>query len=768
MVTATIVGYPRIGPNRELKRALEGFWSGKRTAVDFDAVAASIRRESWRRQRDAGIDLIPVNDFSLYDQMLDMMLVLGAIPPRFGWDGGAISHDLRFAMARGVPDNDEISALEMTKWFDTNYHYLVPELAPDQTFRLADDKPLRELAEAREQGAGDQAKVVLIGPLTFLLLSKSTVDDHPPVELMDALLPAYEELVRRLIAAGAKTIQFDEPVLVMDRTDAERAALGTAYERLAEAASHAHLIVQTSFGDTGDNYDALMALPVQGVGLDLVRGPAQVDRLLQGGLPDGKTLYAGIVDGRNIWVNDLTASLGTLRSLADRLGRDRVVVSSSCSLQHVPIDVNGEDHLDPEVRSWLAFANQKLDEIALLARGVRDGGAAVADALERNRITLAQASASVHRGRPEVRSRADHLVAGADHRTTPYAERAAAQRDRLHLPEFPTTTIGSFPQTGTIRKQRRAFESGQLTEADYDRFLKDEIRQVVRHQEVVGLDVLVHGEPERNDMVQYFGEQLVGFAFTHNGWVQSYGSRCVRPPIIYGDVYRPEPMTVRWASFAQSLTERPMKGMLTGPVTILNWSFVRDDQSRAVTCTEIALAIQDEVRDLEAAGIGVIQIDEPALREGLPLRRAEWDDYLGWATRAFRIASAVAAPETQIHTHMCYSEFGDIIDAIEALDADVLSIENARSGEELLKVFRSQGYDKGIGPGVYDIHSPAIPSEHAIEQRLRDIAAVLPAEQIWVNPDCGLKTRRDEEVWLSLEHMVGAARAMRAAVPVGV
>ena len=768
MTTATITGYPRIGLNRELKRALEGYWSGKRTAVDLDSVAASVRRESWRHQRAAGIDLIPVNDFSLYDQMLDMMLVLGAIPPRFGWDGGAITHDLRFAMARGVPDNDEISALEMTKWFDTNYHYLVPELAPDQTFRLADDKPLRELAEAQQASYGELAKVVLIGPLTFLLLAKSTIDDHPPVELMDALLPTYEELVRRLVAAGAHTIQFDEPVLVMDRTDHDRAVLATAYQRLAAAAGDARLIVQTYFGDTGDNYDALMSLSVDGVGLDLIRGPAQTDRLLQDGLPNGKTVYAGIVDGRNVWINDLSASLGTLRGLADRLGPDRVVVSSSCSLLHVPIDVTDEDDLDPEIRSWLAFANQKLDEIALLARGLHDGDAAVADQVERNRATLAQARASIHRDRPEVRARADRLPAGSDHRGASYAERATAQRERLRLPEFPTTTIGSFPQTGTIRKQRRAFESGQLTAAAYERFLEDEIREVVRHQEEVGLDVLVHGEPERNDMVQYFGEQLVGFAFTHNGWVQSYGSRCVRPPIIYGDVFRPEPMTVRWATFAQSLTQRPVKGMLTGPVTILNWSFVRDDQSRAVTCTEIALAIQDEVRDLEATGIGVIQIDEPALREGLPLRQSEWAEYLGWATRAFRIASAVAAPETQIHTHMCYSEFGDIIDAIEALDADVLSIEHARSGQELLEIFRSHGYDKGIGPGVYDIHSPAVPSEHAIEQRLRDIGDVLPPEQIWVNPDCGLKTRRDDEVWPSLEHMVGAARAMRAAVPAGV
>ncbi len=762
MVFATIPGYPRIGRQRELKRALEGYWSGKRTAEDLEATAAGIRAASWRQQADAGLDLIPVNDFSLYDQMLDMSILLGAIPERFSWDGGSVGLDLRFAMARGTTQTGQVAALELTKWFDTNYHYLVPELAPDQRFRLADDKPLRELREAQALGHGERARVTLIGPLTYLMLAKSTIEGESCLPLMDELVPVYCDLVARLAEAGARWISFDEPILVTDLAEAEIDALRSAYAGIAAARGDARLLVQTYFGGAGPSYEALVGLPVDGIGLDLVRSPESIDQIEAHGFPKDKLLLAGVVDGRNVWANDLAASLTMLERLGRSVDPDRIVVSSSCSLLHVPIDVAGEDGIDPEVRSWLAFAAQKLGEIGTLKRGLAAGRGAVAAELASSDRVAAAARTSDHRTRSDVRRRVDALPDGADRRSAPYADRAAAQQTRLALPAFPTTTIGSFPQTDDIRIHRQAFERGTLSREAYDGYLEDQVREVIRHQEEIGLDVLVHGEPERNDMVQYFGEQLDGFAFTYSGWVQSYGSRCVRPPIIYGDVRREAPMTVRWATFAQSLTGRPVKGMLTGPVTILNWSFVRDDQLRSETCLQIALAIQDEVRDLEAAGIAAIQIDEPALREGLPLRRSDWQAYLDWATRCFRVSAAVARPDTQIHTHMCYAEFNDIIGAIEALDADVLSIEHARSGEELLEVFRAHGYDKGIGPGVYDVHSPAVPGVDAIAEHLRQIRGVLPADRVWVNPDCGLKTRRDGEVWPSLVNMVTAARQLRS------
>jgi 5-methyltetrahydropteroyltriglutamate--homocysteine methyltransferase len=765
MVLATIPGYPRIGGRRELKRALEGYWRGQRSAAELEETAAGIRAGNWRRQVDAGLDLIPVNDFSLYDQMLDMSIVLGAIPERFGWDGGPVDLDLRFAMARGRTDDDSVPALELTKWFDTNYHYLVPELAPDQTFRLADDKPLRELREAQALGFGDRTRVALIGPLTYLLLAKSTTEGASCLPLMDALIPVYQALVAQLAAAGARWISFDEPITVTDLGPAELDALRRAYSAIAATRGDARLLVQTYFGSPGASYETLVNLPVDGVGLDLVRSPETLQLIERHGFPADRLLLAGVVDGRNVWANDLSKSMLTLDRLATVIPGDQLAVSSSCSLLHVPIDAAGEDGIDQEIRDWLAFATQKLDEIAILKRGLDEGRSAIAGDLAGRDRLIAATRSSTHRTRRSVRQRIANLPDAADRRGARYVDRAVAQQTRLRLPSFPTTTIGSFPQTGDIRTHRQEFDRGTLSRDAYEGFLEDQVREVIRHQEEIGLDVLVHGEPERNDMVQYFGEQLDGFAFTHNGWVQSYGSRCVRPPIIFGDVEREAPMTVRWASFAQSLTDRPVKGMLTGPVTILNWSFVRDDQPRSETCLQIALAIQDEVRDLEAAGIAAIQIDEPALREGLPLRRAEWQSYLDWATRCFRITAAIARPDTQIHTHMCYAEFNDIIDAIEALDADVLSIEHARSGEELLEVFRAHGYDKGIGPGVYDVHSPAIPGTRTIEDHLRQIRAVLPAERIWVNPDCGLKTRGDAEVWPSLANMVAAARELRVEAP---
>lgn len=762
MTYATISGYPRIGTRRALKWALEGYWSGRRTAEDLDTVARDIRRASWSHQLSSGVDLIPVNDFSLYDGMLDMSIMLGVIPERFGWDGGTISHDLRFAMARGTTGPDGVAALELTKWFDTNYHYLVPELAPDQMFQISDDKPLRELAEFSAVAPSIPARVVLIGPITYLLLAKRT-DDGPTLDLLPAILPAYEQIVRDLAEAGAAWIAFDEPALVSDRSAVEIAALRDAYQRLAKASGETCLLVQTAFGDPVESLRALAELPIDGIGVDLTRGLDLLDRIERDGLPSEALIFAGVVDGRNVWVNDLSRSLSTLRRLESVVGTDRVHVSSSCSLLHVPLDLFAETALPEGVGPWLAFANQKLVELTTLKRGFMQGDQAITSALEANQRVLGDAASSTSRTRESVRRRATDLSEGRDRRNTTYAERARIQADRLDLPLLPTTTIGSFPQTPEIRGHRRRYEQGELGREEYEQFLGDEIRTVIRRQEEVGLDVLVHGEPERNDMVQYFGEQLEGFAFTREGWVQSYGSRCVRPPIIFGDVERPAPMTVRWATFAQSLTAKPVKGMLTGPVTILNWSFVRDDQPRAATCLQIALAIQDEVRDLEAAGIAIIQIDEPALREGLPLRRAGWDEYLTWATRAFRVASADAHPGTQIHTHMCYSEFSEIIDAIEALDADVISIENARSGQELLNVFRHHGYDKGIGPGVYDIHSPAVPDTTVITDRLWAITTVLPTERVWVNPDCGLKTRNDDEVWPSLQHMVEAAERLRRA-----
>jgi len=759
MALATIPGYPRIGKHRELKRALEGFWSGKRSAAELEATAAAVRAADWQAQRAAGLDLIPVNDFSLYDQVLDTVALVGAVRARYGWSGDRVDLDTYFAMARGRVGARDVRAMEMTKWFDTNYHYIVPELGPDTEFRLASDKPFRELAEAR--AAGLPAKPVLVGPVTFLLLSKGDDEGFAPLPaLLDRLLPIYEETIRRLAAAGAEWIQLDEPALVQDRTPEELALVRRAYEALAAARGDANLLVQTYFDHVGGNYGMLVKLPVQGIGLDFVRGREEYLALLQRhGFARDKWLAAGVVDGRNVWASDLAAALELLRQVGQTVPSERLLVSASCSLMHVPYDVRLEEALDPEIRSWLAFAEQKLDEVATLTRALNEGEASVADRLEANRQTIADRAASPRRTNPAVRARLAALPRPG--RAAPFPERSAAQRERLDLPPLPATTIGSFPQTPEVRAARRQFEAGELDAAGYERFIEDQIRRVIAEQEALGLDVLVHGEFERNDMVQYFGEQLEGFAFTHHGWVQSYGSRYVRPPIIYGDVSRPHPMTVRWITFAQSLTDRPVKGMLTGPVTILNWSFVRDDQPRADTCREIALAIRDEVGDLEAAGIRIIQIDEPALREGLPLRREDWDAYLRWAVECFRLAAGVAAPGTQIHTHMCYSEFGDIIDAISGLDADVLSIENARSDLEMLEIFRRHGYDKQVGPGVYDIHSPRVPPADEIAANLRATLTVLDPAQVWVNPDCGLKTRKPAEVSAALTNMVAAAKALR-------
>lgn len=759
MTLSTISGFPRIGGNRELKKALEQFWSGKSAESDLIETGAAIRRQNLDTQRAAGIDIVPVNDFSFYDQMLDTTALVGNVPARYGWNGKNVDLDTYFAMARGRSGDSDIAAMEMTKWFDTNYHYIVPELGRDSTFRLSSTKPFDALAEAQAAGVG--AKVVLIGPVTYLLLGKSEDESFDRLSLLDDLLKVYTEVITKLAEQGAEWIQLDEPIVVTGIDDSTTASLNRAYTSLAESKGSSKLLINTYFDHVADVYESLIQLPVDGLGFDLVRGGETLTAIQQHGFPAGKTLVAGVVDGRNVWRNDIRTSLSLLREVA-RLAPDaELQVSASCSLQHVPIRVAREAELDSEIKSWLAFADEKLGEISTLARGISQGEDAIAEQLAISNRVLERSLVSTRKFNPDVRGRTENLTPEPADRGLPAAKRAEIQAEQFRLPPLPTTTIGSFPQGPELRIQRRKFDKGDISREEYEEFLEQQIRDVIALQEELGIDVLVHGEPERNDMVQYFGEQLDGFAFTRHGWVQSYGSRYVRPPLIFGDVSRPKPMTVRWATFAQSLSEKSVKGMLTGPVTILNWSFVRDDQPRSETCTQIALAIRDEVTDLEAAGIRMIQIDEAALREGLPLRREDWQAYLHWAVQCFRITAAGAKPETQIHTHMCYSEFGDVFQAIRDLDADVISIESARSGLELLETFRNEGYDKGIGPGVYDIHSPRVPPVEEIVENLRQTLSVLDVRHVWVNPDCGLKTRRTPETTAALTNMVLAAKRVR-------
>ena len=756
MTLAHNLGFPPLGAARELKRATEGYWSGKTSRADLLATAAGLRARHWTLQRDAGLDLVPVNDFSLYDRMLDAGALVGAVPARYGWTGGDVDLDTYFAMARGVQGKGrDVVAMEMTKWFDTNYHYLVPELEANQTFRLASQKPFDELAEAKKLGLA--AKPVLIGPVTFLLLGKAHGKAFDRLTLLERLLPVYGEVIARLAQAGASWIQLDEPCLALDRTPAELAAYRTAYAQLAKHAGPAKLLLATYFAGLDDNAATALSLPVQAVHVDLVRAPGQLDALLAR-WPTDKILSAGVVDGRNIWRADLSAALQQLQRAQEKLGPERVWVAPSCSLLHVPIDLDQETKLDAELKSWLAFAKQKLAEVVSLKRALA-APQSVADAFAASDRAAADRRTSERIHSAAVAHRVGAVTASDVKRQSPYTVRRARQ---LSLPPYPTTTIGSFPQTPEVRAARRRMLDGKMTAAAYDAFIGEQITKTLKLQEDLGLDVLVHGEFERNDMVEYFGEQLAGFAFTEHGWVQSYGSRYVKPPIIYGDVSRPKPMTVRWSRFAQEHTAKPVKGMLTGPVTILQWSFVRDDQPRAATAAQLALAIRDEVQDLEAAGIRVIQIDEPALGEGMPLRRADGAAYLEWAVRAFRLATSGVTDATQIHTHMCYSEFNDVVRTIAQMDADVISIENARSGSELLQAFQSYKYPNEIGPGVYDIHSPRVPSTAEIVKLLEAARAVLADRQIWVNPDCGLKTRGWEETLPALKNVVTAAQEMRA------
>ncbi|QWV98795.1 5-methyltetrahydropteroyltriglutamate--homocysteine S-methyltransferase [Geomonas nitrogeniifigens] len=760
-VLATVLGHPRIGIARELKKALEAYWSGATPAESLLATAQEIRTRHWSIMKEAGLDQVPCNDFSLYDHMLDMAVTVGAIPDRFQKIADPLNR--YFALARGVQDRGadiDLSPLEMTKWFDTNYHYIVPELDADQSFVLNPTKISAELAEA--QALGITPRPVLPGPVTFLKLSKYADDvaaGLDTLELLPRLLPAYEELLALLAGHGVTWVQLDEPCLCFDLDPASQQAYRTALTRLAGGAKRPGLLVATYFGSIGENLGLVTDSGCEALHLDLVRAPEELDGVLAA-LPAGMKLSLGVVDGRNVWRADLEQAHRTVRRAVDALGSERVMVASSCSLLHVPVDLDAETRLDAELKSWMAFAAQKVAEVRLLADAAEQEEPQDAAFVQAG-AALARRRAAAAADNPAVRHRAEQVTEAMTRRGTPFAERSARQKRRFDLPLLPTTTIGSFPQSREVREARSKWRSGALDSEGYQDFLRAEIRRCIEKQEKLGLDVLVHGEFERTDMVEYFGEQLDGFAFTQNGWVQSYGSRCVKPPVLYGNVARPRPMTVEWSSFAQSLSKRPVKGMLTGPVTILQWSFVRNDQPRSETCREIALALRDEVADLEQAGISMIQMDEPAIREGLPLRRRDWPEYLEWAVAAFSLSTAGVSDETQIHTHMCYSEFGDILPSIVAMDADVLSIESSRSRMELLSHFRQYGYPNDVGPGIYDIHSPRVPTVEEMTTLLGLAAEVLPAERLWVNPDCGLKTRGWPEIEASLANMVQAARQIR-------
>ncbi|MEV3886166.1 5-methyltetrahydropteroyltriglutamate--homocysteine S-methyltransferase [Streptomyces griseoincarnatus] len=755
---ATVYGYPRQGPNRELKKAIEGYWKGRVTADALHATAAELRRNHWQQLADVGVHEVPTGDFSYYDHVLDTTVSLGAIPERHRVAVETDALDGYFAMARGAQD---VAPLEMTKWFDTNYHYLVAELGPDTVFTADSGKQVGELKEALALGLS--ARPVLVGPVTYLLLAKpapGVAADFEPLTLLDRLLPVYARILADLRAAGAEWVQLDEPALVQDRTPAELNAAVRAYRDLGALTDRPKLLVASYFDRLGDALPVLAKAPVEGLALDFTGSAAGNLQALAsvGGLP-GKRLVAGVVNGRNIWVNDLAKSLSTLATLLGLAGR--VDVAASCSLLHVPLDASAERDIEPQILRWLSFARQKTTEVVTLAKGLAQGTDTIAAELAANRADLASRAGSPITHDPAVRARAAAVTKADARRSQPYTERAAAQRAHLGLPLLPTTTIGSFPQTGELRTARADLRASRIGPAAYEERIKAEIQEVISFQEKTGIDVLVHGEPERNDMVQYFAEQLTGYLATQHGWVQSYGTRYVRPPILAGDISRPEPMTVPWTTYAKALTSRPVKGMLTGPVTMLAWSFVRDDQPLADTARQVALALRDEVNDLETAGTSVIQVDEPALRETLPLRAADHPAYLAWATEAFRLTTGGVRPDTQIHTHMCYAEFGDIVQAIDDLDADVISLEAARSHMQVAHELAAHGYPREAGPGVYDIHSPRVPSAEEATALLRTALQAIPAERLWVNPDCGLKTRGWAETRASLENLVAAARTVR-------
>lgn len=760
------LGYPRIGNQRELKKACEQYWAGKIILEELLNTGRSICNENWKIQKEAGIDLIPCNDFSYYDQVLDLTLTLGAIPKRYhevALKKNCSELDLYFAMARGYQkDGLDITAMEMTKWFDTNYHYIVPEFVKNQKFQLSSNKIFNEYEGALQTGI--KAKPVIIGPVTYLLLGKEKEEGFDKLDLVGNLLPVYIEILTRLQEQGAEYIQFDEPFLALDLCGKAKETYRLVYGEIRKRFPNLKFILATYFEGLKDNLSLAAKLPVDVLHIDLVRNPEQLDDLLNE-VPGNLGLSLGIVDGRNIWKNDLEHSLKFIQKATEKLGSDRILIAPSCSLLHSPCDLDFETDLNEEIKSWLSFSRQKIEEVVILkelASGSSDEN--VISRFEKSKEDLANRKTSLLIHNEAVKQRAKAVTEKQAQRESVFGIRKVIQQKILDLPLFPTTTIGSFPQTPEVRSWRAKFKKGQLTAQQYNELLKQETASTISWQEEIGLDVLVHGEFERNDMVEYFGERLEGFAFTKNGWVQSYGSRCVKPPVIFGDVYRPNPMTVYWSEYAQSLTKKWVKGMLTGPVTILQWSFVRDDQPRSETCRQIALAIRDEVVDLEQAGIRIIQIDEPAIREGLPLRKSEWDAYLKWAVESFRISASGVQNETQIHTHMCYSEFNDIIQHISALDADVITIECSRSQMELLDAFAAFRYPNEMGPGVYDIHSPRVPSQSEMVRLLEKAQSVIPADQLWVNPDCGLKTRDWDETHKALKEMVAAARQLRVTV----
>jgi 5-methyltetrahydropteroyltriglutamate--homocysteine methyltransferase len=754
MITHNL-GFPRIGVKRELKRAIESYWKSELTEEELRSKTKDLRKQNWQLQKENGIDLVPVGDFSLYDQMLDMTTTLGAVPKRFGSKGETVEINTYFDMARG---KGSAGAMEMTKWFDTNYHYIVPEFEAKQTFKLSSEKIFNEVKEAIEEGSN--IKVVLPGPVTYLFLGKETEEGFNRFEHLNQILKVYEEILTRL-KDSCEWIQLDEPILVLDLGKKVKEYFKEAYEKLTKAAGQMKILLATYFGPLDSNEDLVLCLPVSGIHLDLVRAPEQLDSVLKN-INSEQILSLGVVNGRNIWKTNLDTAISTVKKAAEVIGNERIMIAPSCSLLHVPVDLDEETALNPEIKNWMAFAKQKCKELQIIRDSVLGGDTSVE--LKANENALKSRKESPLVTNKSVQEKLQNISKEMLTRKSPFPERIKKQNENLKLPLLPTTTIGSFPQTKEIRKVRSEFKKGKIVEEDYKDSMKSFIKEVVDKQEELSLDVLVHGEPERNDMVEYFGEQLSGYCFTKNGWVQSYGTRCVKPPVLFGDVIRPESMTVNWIKYAQSLTDKPMKGMLTGPVTILCWSFVRDDQPRSVTCKQIALALREEVKDLEEARIKITQVDEPAIREGLPLRKKDWKDYLQWAIDCFRLTTSGVKDETQIHTHMCYSEFNDIIEWIAKMDADVISIEASRSKMELLKAFQDFRYPNEIGPGVYDIHSPRIPSKEEIKDLIKKAIEVIPLKNLWVNPDCGLKTRNWEEVIPSLRNMVEAARELRKAV----
>ena len=775
IIKSASLGFPRMGAKRELKTALEQFWKGNISKDDLLKTAADLRKRHWKLQKDKGIDVIPSNDFSLYDHVLDTAIMVGAIPAEYKANGE--NNDILetyFAMARGREGNNDcgcgnhhidsdIKALEMTKWFDTNYHYIVPEINAKQSFKLQSEKLITEFLEAKAEGI--VTRPVLLGPVTFLLLAKCREDDIEPLSLLSRLLPVYQDVLAQLKSVGCPWVQMDEPILVTELNANQKSAFDYAYKILGDAEKFPRIMLTSYFGDVGDNLKTVLSLPVKGYHIDLVRGKKQLDAFVSHIRPN-QTLSLGVIDGRNIWRSDLNALIDRLKPVVEKLGTERIQIATSCSLLHVPIDLDLEVNLDDELKSWLSFASQKLDELHILCQALSGNAAAVTGRLAANKAALNGRKSSKRIRNNLVQKQLENVKKDRARRASPYSTRHEKQKAILNLPLFPTTTIGSFPQSADVRKARSDYTKGIIDKTTYESFITKRIGEAIKWQEEVGLDVLVHGEFERNDMVQYFGEQLEGFAFTRHGWVQSYGSRCVRPPIIFGDVSRPRPMTVKWWQVAQSFTSKIVKGMLTGPVTILNWSFVRDDQPREDTCRQIALAIRNEVEDLEKAGAKIIQIDEAALREGLPFKEKDKAYYLEWAVECFRLTQSTVKDTTEIHTHMCYSEFNDIITAIADMDADVISIETSRSKMELLDVFKQFKYPNEIGPGVYDIHSPRVPSTEEILELLGYALQRLEAKQLWVNPDCGLKTRQWEEVKPAIANMVAAAKTLRKTVSV--